>query len=335
MPAPFFWVKSVPVQCSTLWPTREEAQRCPVGDIRLSLCGVCGLIYNRAFDPALLEREPAFDNATGFSSELRKYHEEQAVDLICRHVLEHLHQPRELLGMIRQTAARRAGSVVFFEVPNALHTLREMGIWDIIYVRCSYFTPRSLRRLIEGSGYTTGRTETRTGGQYICLEAGVDEGAAVPAARPSDDDADAGKGTTEAAKGADEQAVEAVMTAEAEEVAALAGTFGGKHREKLAHWRRTLSDLFDDGARIAVWGAGAKGVTFLNALDDTRRVDCVVDPDPRKHGLFVPRAGHQVAAPETLGRVRPDVVIVMNPVQAKEIEQMLRDLSLASRVLLA
>ncbi|OLT57853.1 hypothetical protein [Moorena bouillonii] len=47
----FFEMLAVPVYCNLLWRSRQTAQNCPKGDIKLGFCPSCGFISNLAFDP--------------------------------------------------------------------------------------------------------------------------------------------------------------------------------------------------------------------------------------------------------------------------------------------
>ena len=71
---------------------------------------------------------------------------------------------------------------------------------------------------------------------------------------------------------------------------------------------------------VAVWGAGAKGATFVNLVDpDARLVTCLVDVNPRKQGRFVAGTGHAVVAPDQLTPQGVATVIIMNPNYETEI----------------
>ena len=59
---------------------------------------------------------------------------------------------------------------------------------------------------------------------------------------------------------------------------------------------------------MVLWGAGAKGVSLLNALEPTNGIGRVVDVNPRKQGSYVPGSGTPVVAPESLPEYAPDVV---------------------------
>jgi hypothetical protein len=64
---------------------------------------------------------------------------------------------------------------------------------------------------------------------------------------------------------------------------------------------------------IAIWGAGAKGNTFLNLVDkDKRLIDFVVDISPRKQGKFIGGSGHPIIAPHQIYDYSINTIIIMN-----------------------
>jgi hypothetical protein len=75
-----------------------------------------------------------------------------------------------------------------------------------------------------------------------------------------------------------------------------------------------------------IWGAGSKGVSFLNEVDTDGVVELAVDINPRKHGMHISGAGQEIVGPDALVAYRPEVVIVMNPNYRDEIAATLTDL---------
>ena len=87
-------------------------------------------------------------------------------------------------------------------------------------------------------------------------------------------------------------------------------------REK---WRNTVIEARQHGP-VSVWGAGAKGTTFLLLIDpDGRLTDCVIDVNPRKQGGFVPATGHEIISPVEAAAREVASVIIMNPNYRDEI----------------
>lgn len=218
-----------------------------------------------------------------------------------RHVLEHVTQPAGFVRTALQAAGRGEGAAVYIEVPNGLWTLRDLGIWDIIYEHCSYFVPSSLRRLFVQHGRDPHVRET-FGGQFLSAE--------VPA--EGDDVSDAER--------------------DASELEALGGyveAFTSDYRERVEHWHGQLSECAAKDQGLAIWGAGSKGVTFLNILagvGDAASIRGVVDINPLKQGKFVAGTGHQIIDPERVVELGVDRVIAMNPLYLDEIRQQLAEL---------
>jgi len=221
----------------------------------------------------------------------------------CRHVLEHLPEPMDLLRQLREAIAIGAGAIVFFEVPNALFTLDRLGIWDIIHEHVSYFTPSSLARAFHGAGFSVCCAESAFDDQYLWLEAGVD-GEASPSAlpkRPPD---------------------------------VLYSSFSARFAERIELWRQRIDQLRSDRRHVVIWGGGAKGVMFLNLLRVTAGagIDWVVDINPRKQGHFVPLMGQRIVGPDCLLKDPPDLVIVMNPEYEREVRSMITDMGIGCQV---
>ena len=79
-------------------------------------------------------------------------------------MLEHIDEPREFLKAL--AAKLEPGTAVFFEVPNVLFTIRDGGIWDIIYEHCGYFSPSSLTRVFQLAGFNVEEVEEAFSGQF-------------------------------------------------------------------------------------------------------------------------------------------------------------------------
>jgi nucleoside-diphosphate-sugar epimerase/SAM-dependent methyltransferase len=76
--------------------------------------------------------------------------------------------------------------------------------------------------------------------------------------------------------------------------------------------RRMLGDLKASGARIAAYGAAAKGTIMLNFLDlDARVVECAYDRNPVKQGRVIPGVRIPIRGPEDLERDPPDVLLIL------------------------
>ena len=376
----FFEVDKVPVFCNVLWESRPEAMAAPLSRIRLAYCHECGLIYNIAFDPALMQYSPTYENSLHFSQTFRQWAEETADRLVrqyqlrdkdvieigcgrgdflailqrlgnnrvlgfdpsydsgkktdgeqnpsmviipeayseahrsypsdficCRHVLEHIDRPLDFLKSVGRAIGSRRECVVYFEVPNALYSLEQMGLWDIIYEHCSYFTSESLANLFLRAGFEPIEVAERYGGQFLTIEA-------RPARPDSDNTIDP------------KWAVSNIRD--------LIDGFQSLYDEQVHSWRRTLADLGGRNRRTVIWGAGSKGVTFVNALSNVQpQIQYVVDVNPRKFGKFIPGTAQRIVEPDFLKEFRPHTTIIMNRIYSNEIQETIRELGLETQVL--
>ena len=365
---PFLRLLDVPVHPTVLWPSHDAAVAAPRGDLEIVFCESCGLMWNAAFDADLLEYGVNYENSLHFSPAFQAYADEladrlvdrygirgktivevgsgkgefltlvcakggnrgvgfdpsydgesdasangsvrfvrelygqnthaEAPDLtVCRHVLEHIDTPREFLRSLRRmTVDERA--VVYLEVPAGEYALEQQAVWDMIYPHVTLYTKTSLRRLFADAGFRVRESGFSFGGQYLWVEASPAperrrNAAAPPAA-----------------------------------IGSLVSSLRRALEEKQAMWRERLARL-EPTESVAVWGAGAKGATFLNLVDREGRIEHVIDVNPRKHGNFVPGTGQRISSPQQLAAAAPSLVLVMNPIYVDEIRGQLAQLGLS------
>lgn len=251
--------------------------------------GAKGVGYDRSYDPARLG--PPAANIRVVNENFGPAARPPRADLVCcRHVFEHVADPVGFLRSVR--AAVTPGTPVFFEVPNALYTLEDLGIWDLIYEHCSYFSPQSLARAFAAADFAVNRIWTTFESQFLCIEARAAHAGELPRGIPGPSPPD---------------------------VAALARRFAAARADKLAAWSTRLGAMFAGGRQVAVWGAGSKGVSFLNLVPGAECLRAVVDVNPNKTGRFVAGTGHAVVAPDALRDKPVDDVLVMNPIYEAEI----------------
>jgi SAM-dependent methyltransferase len=275
---------------------------CGKGDFLDQLCQ-SGRNRGIGFDPSAEDRNvpglPVIASRPFSGAEV-----DDADFICCRHVLEHIDQPRDLLDNVHRCLSHRGGSA-YFEVPDARAVLNGPSTWDLIYPHCSYFTPPSLQYLFTASGFEVTGIESLYGDQFLGLEAKVPD-------RPCTASVDA-----RALAG----------------VARLVDRFDAKLRQDIYRWSRLIEYASVAGHRIALWGAGAKGTNFLNVIPGADRISAVVDLNPRKHGAFIPGTAQQVVPPEKLVEYPPDIVILLNPLYEAEIRVLLQRLGLHPTVM--
>ncbi|MEB3280819.1 MAG: methyltransferase domain-containing protein [Lyngbya sp.] len=278
------------------------------GEFLILLCEL-GNNHGIGFDPSyvpLEEHQKAGDKVEfiqDYYSE--RYAEYQGDFICCRHTLEHIPQPTKLLTTIKQTIGETKPNI-FFEVPNALDTFVRLGIWDLIYEHCGYFSPVSLAYAFASCGFEVDHVEEQFNGQFLCIEGHPGE---------------------------TERTLTAEKTEEIQQLAENIQQFTTKFNQKIDFWKHKLETFKTEGKRVVTWGAGSKGVTFFNFLKMQNPIEYIVDINPRKQGMYVPGTGQKIVSPEFLKEYQPDVVIVMNPIYQDEIKTMLENMGLQNCIL--
>jgi hypothetical protein len=223
---------------------------------------------------------------------------------VCRHVLEHIFDPKAFLDMLRRAIGTRENTAVFFEVPNALNIFQNLFIWDIIYEHYSYFTPISLACIFSLSKFNVGDLSEDFEGQFLGIYASTSK---------------------RAVSDFSEQKIQI------DHIAKTIKTFAASYKEVVNEWRLKLEQKKDEGQRIVIWGTGSKGVTFLNALKNSH-IEYAVDINPKKEGKYVAGTAQQIVSPSFLQDYQPDVVIVMNPIYKQEIQQFIDQLGISASI---
>ncbi|MFW6033742.1 MAG: methyltransferase domain-containing protein [bacterium] len=358
-----------PVLTGALFDDRATARAAACGQLLLGACVDCGHVQNLAFDPDRVEYDVTYDNSLHFSGTFQQYAEELAAHLVndlgvrgkrvveigsgkgdflrsitglggntgtgydptvepstdipgvrlvrdyfrpgdqaepydllvCRHVLEHLDDPASLLRTLAVSAP--PGALHYFEVPAAEFNFGPDGLWDCIYPHVSYFSRGSLAALIRRCGFEISDIRHAFHGQFIAVEA-----------RAGHDTAPVWRG--------------------GETILDLVERFAERHERAVRRWQAHVARLRAGGAFVAVWGAGSKGVNFLNAVDPTGHLPAV-DINPRKRGRFLPLGGHQVIGPMDLVGRSPAQIIVTNPVYTDEIRRTVQGLGVATEIAVA
>lgn len=284
---------------------------CGKGDFLRSLCekgGNTGVGFDPSYEPDLTDDASAepFTVIRDFYSE--RYAGYQADLICCRHVLEHIQDPRSFMSTVRRAVGDQVDAALFFEVPNVLFTLRDLAIWDLIYEHCSYFSPASLARLFALCGFHVQRIAEAYEGQFLCIEAFPNK---------------ASTGAMQGNSGITQNLQQDVET------------FARRYEAKIESWYQSLNRIKKAGQRAVIWGAGSKGIMISNILQLNDQIEYVVDINPRKHGMYIAGTGQRIVPPAFLRGYQPDVVIVMNGIYEHEIRQFAHDLGLAPDFLLA
>lgn len=355
---PFIRRERVPVHQNLLFATREAALAALRGSLDLQCCTRCGLLTNVAFQTELISYGEHYENTQTVSPCFDRYVEGLVEELvaegirgkrvvevgcgkgyflrrlclrggnegfgfdpsyvgpevdlggrlrfirsfygveqaslradavICRHVIEHVPRPLELLGRVREAVSASPAATVYFETPDLEWILDGVVLWDFFYEHCSYFTAASLSNAFIRAGFKPLAVRRLFGGQYLWMKASLASTASSferpwPTLRQK-----------------------------------LLGYAAAEER-KVAVWQSTVEEMSARG--VAVWGAGAKGITFVNLLDpQASRIRCLVDINPAKQHRYAAGTGHAIVPPEELRPREVSNVILMNPNYAEETQR--------------
>jgi len=266
---------------------------CGKGEFLLLLCED-GKNRGVGYDPGYLadRHAPAPGENVRFVADF--YTEEctdTAADFVCcKMTLEHIPETQEFVRMVRLAQGDRPAEI-FFMIPEASRILQDCSFEDVYYEHCSYFSPHSLERLFKAAGFFPTEIGNEYDGQYLTIAASTADGGQGPQAGP-------------------------------EQLAELTGWVKGFPKlfaSQLDFWRGRLDSWRSGGKTAVIWGSGSKGVSFLTTLGLDDGIAGAVDINPHRQGYFMPGTGHRIFGPDDLVKLKPDVVIVMNPIYREEI----------------
>ena len=364
--------QNVPVMMHRLYNTAEQARNASLGRLDMHRCCSCGFVWNAAFDPTKLQYDSAYENDQGHSNVFRqhmlaranavvkaipsgkplkylevgcgqgtfldcvadkaasrlqsadgfdpayrgraparpsiRFHryyferstsrllEDQPNAVVSRHTIEHVPDPVAFLRSIRAALAYDSEATIFIETPDVDWIIANGAIQDFFYGHCSIFTAEAMDLALRRAGFQNPHVERVFGTQYLWARAhaGIAE---------------------EAVTGNSLKSVQNLTTAFVEK------------------WRDRVSSAGAHGC-VALWGAGAKGVTFSLLVDPTGAyIDHAVDINPKKQGHFLPVSGLPVLSPVTSSSRRPTTIFVMNPVYLSEIAQTAATAGISARLI--
>ena len=211
-----------------------------------------------------------------------------------QHVLEHLTKPVELLRILKSATQGKENAVVYSEVPNGDLMIDKCALWDVIYEHVSFFTKKSLSTALNLAGLAVDKSGADFGDQFLWA-----------VSRPAD---------THYSPSADKQTAAAISRAV---------QFGENARNQIERAKGELNEYQKQGP-VALWGAGSKGMTYLNLVADNQQISAVVDVNPRKTGFGVPGSNYIITDPASLSKIGPKTILIANPVYKSEIESILK-----------
>ncbi len=215
-------------------------------------------------------------------------------------VLAHVPQPGSFLEGIR--ALIEPDGIGVIEVPYLRDLIERVEFDTIYHEHVFYFSARPLASLFGRHGLSLAEAK----------RVPIHGGSLRLSVRPQ---ASAGRGRDDAPEDAPGPGARALI----EEEARL-----GMHRpefyrdfsRRVEEARRSLTDLVRSlkarGARLAAYGAAAKGTTLLNSCGlGAAEIDFVCDRSPHKQGRRMPGTGIPILPPQALVERRPDYALIL------------------------
>ena len=215
-----------------------------------------------------------------------------AADLIAaNNVLAHVPDIGDFVAGFREVL--RPQGVLTFEFPHLLKLIELVQFDTIYHEHYSYLSALAVERVLAAQGlraFDVERLPTH-GGSLRLFCAHLDS---------------------------DHRETQSLRDLRAEEAAASLGRIEGyqgfaaraaKVRDGFLYYLRQAKAA---GRKVAAYGAAAKGNTFLNYAGVTADdIVCVFDANPVKQGRFLPGSHVPILAPDQVGEVRPDDLLIL------------------------
>ena len=271
------------------------------------------------YDPSYVGPATALDGRIRFE---RRFYDAasaavEADAVVCRHVIEHVPRPVELLRTIRETL-HRGNALVFFETPCVEWILRNEVVWDFFYEHCSYFSASSLTHAFALAGFDVDVVNQVFGGQYLWIEGR--KSACGPGEARSGRARASGGGAPRALKKDDKG-----KKHDGAHIADLAQHYAAREAAVVNELRARIRELAFTGP-VAIWGAAAKGTTLANLVDpDATLLACIIDINPNKQGKFLPGSGHPIVGPRDAKARGVRTALVTNLNYFEETARIVRD----------
>ncbi len=361
----FFCLNAMPVCSMALLDSPEEALAVPRGLIDLVFCEECGFIYNRAFDPLLLNYAPGYESSQAYSPRFNAFANDLASELVTRYdltgkrVLEIGCGNGEFLTLLCSHGVREgigvdpaASDLSGPDAPPILMVRepfqREHGLYAPDLVCCRH----TLEHIPAVADFVGGVRTALPPGIPVYFEVPDTERILAESAfcdiyyehcsyftQASLRGLFDRKGFTnvQVIYGFDDQYL--LLDARAgrslerpptdadqlERLSSLLDRFAANCRRAIERKREQIDRYAREGKRCVVWGGGSKGVALLNVLRLDAEIDYVVDINPLKQQRYVAGTGHLITGQGALTDREPDVVLLMNPIYTAEVEAMLAE----------
>lgn len=180
--------------------------------------------------------------------------------VVARHILEHVYNISEFTSAVKELL--NPEGIVLFEAPDYTKPFELLDYSSIWEEHISYFTPETFKNCFGFLGFSVEKFEIF---EYPM------ENSLVAIVKPSNETKNS-------------KLAESIFRQETERTSSFAKEFP-KQKELAGKF---FSDYAKDHGKIAVFGAGHAACLLINIFGLAEHIDCVIDDDENKQGLFMP-----------------------------------------------
>jgi SAM-dependent methyltransferase len=332
---------NVPVFQNKVYRTYDEAKQAVMGDIELVQCPSSGLVYNRKFNPALMNYDESYQNEQAYSRAFQR-HLNQVLNIILRNVGPH-ERGIEIgcgkgyfLELLQAAGAEVMGYDPAFE-GSSQRVIKKYFTHETVSEPPDYLILRHvLEHIFDPWVFLRDLNKICKRGTKIYIELPcfnwiVQSNAFYDIFYEHinyftlDVLSKAFLGVIESGYFFGNQYFYIVADLSSYDEPS---NYSGHKFDKLemtGFLNSLLSKKKGDSDNNFVWGAGAKGITFTNILLDRGiRVKSLIDINPAKQNKFAALSGVSIVAPDLImHQLDRSDIFIMNPVYKDEISEML------------
>lgn len=354
-----FHQDEAPVSQNRLFATPQDAGACSLGELDFWRCGNCGFVWNRAFDAKLLSYAEDYENNQSLSPAFSAHMDDMGGRVMAGggaalDILEVGCGQGVFLRRLSALAGGRARSIAGFD-PAWRGPDRQDGVR---FYR-DYFTPQTVAALEQPPSRVVSRHTIEhvadPRGFLTAVRTGIGTGPArlfieTPCVEWILENNMFQDFFFEHCSLFTVNSLAIALEKSGFAVDGIVHVFGGQYLWAEAHtktesrsavlggamtarWRERLAAMKAEIApgKLAVWGAGAKGVTFALQCDPRAEfLDCVIDINPAKQGHYLPVSAYPIVSPDQARTRGVKGAVVMNEVYFDEIKAQADDLALFS-----
>ena len=217
--------------------------------------------------------------------------------IICRHVLEHMEQPKQFVTSIFDAFDKHQNIPFFIEIPEFTWILQNETYWDICYEHTNYFSDYPVSQLFQNTNGSLKSIKRAFSEQYLWVEGMIN---------------------TEDESTFDITGYNQIQESDVNQ-------FKNNFKTNLQNNTNRIKALKATGSLVTIWGMATKGVIYSLAIESEQELlNFCVDINTDKQNQYAPVTAKKINAPEVLTNSdEHKSVIVMNMNYVSEIKEWL------------